>query len=105
MTSPPFVGSKLGSGASGLRAARLRGFEEDLHLEGEDFNTILSILYVGYIIMQIPSCVPALLLLLIYVPIYLSDSNMLLNYIGRPSLYIPACMVVWGLISVLTGTF
>lgn len=25
-------------------AARLRGFEEDLHLEGEQFNTLLSIL-------------------------------------------------------------
>ncbi|KAL5508289.1 hypothetical protein ACEPAH_5908 [Sanghuangporus vaninii] len=65
-------------------AARLRGFEEDLNLEGQEFNTLLSILYVGYVIMQIPS-------------------NMLLNYIERPSLYIPACMVIWGLISVLTG--
>lgn len=36
-------------------AARLRGFEDDLHLEGEQFNTLLSILYVGYILMQIPS--------------------------------------------------
>ncbi|OCB84398.1 MFS general substrate transporter [Sanghuangporus baumii] len=36
-------------------AARLRGFEEDLNLEGQEFNTLLSILYVGYIIMQIPS--------------------------------------------------
>ncbi|EJD01119.1 MFS general substrate transporter [Fomitiporia mediterranea MF3/22] len=65
-------------------AARLRGFEDDLGLKGQEFNTLLSILYVGYIIMQIPS-------------------NMLLNYIGRPSIYIPACMVIWGMISVLTG--
>ncbi|KAG5646599.1 hypothetical protein DXG03_002903 [Asterophora parasitica] len=36
-------------------AARLRGFEEDLHLEGNQFASILSILYVGYIFMQIPS--------------------------------------------------
>jgi len=36
-------------------AARLRGFEEDLHLKGQEFNTILSILYVGYILMQVPS--------------------------------------------------
>ncbi|KAF7977659.1 hypothetical protein HWV62_3092 [Athelia sp. TMB] len=56
-------------------AARLRGFEADLHLVGQQFNTILSILYVGYIIMQIPS----------------------------PSLYLPAAMCVWGAISVLTG--
>ncbi|KAF8639454.1 hypothetical protein AX16_010309 [Volvariella volvacea WC 439] len=30
-------------------------------------------------------------------------SNMLLNHIGRPSLYLPGCMAVWGAISVLTG--
>lgn len=65
-------------------AARLRGFEEDLNLRGQEFPTLLSILYVGYIIMQIPS-------------------NMFLNWIGKPSLYLPACMVVWGAISCLTG--
>ncbi|TFK55471.1 MFS general substrate transporter [Heliocybe sulcata] len=65
-------------------AARLRGFEDDLHLVGEQFNTILSILYVGYIIMQIPS-------------------NMFLNYMGRPSLYLPSCMIIWGTLSILTG--
>ncbi|KAF9006428.1 MFS general substrate transporter [Cyathus striatus] len=65
-------------------AARLRGFEADLGLKGEEFATLLSILYVGYIIMQIPS-------------------NMFLNWIGRPSLYLPACMIIWGTISCLTG--
>lgn len=65
-------------------AARLRGFEDDLHLEGQQFNTILSILYVGYTLMQVPS-------------------NMYLNKIGRPSLYLPACMAIWGFISILTG--
>ncbi|KAG6919397.1 hypothetical protein DXG01_006280 [Tephrocybe rancida] len=65
-------------------AARLRGFEADLKLKGQEFPTLLSILYVGYIIMQIPS-------------------NMFLNWIGRPSLYLPFCMIVWGMISVLTG--
>ncbi|KAF8609699.1 MFS general substrate transporter [Ceratobasidium sp. AG-I] len=65
-------------------AARLRGFEADLHLKGQEFATLLSILYVGYILMQVPS-------------------NMFLNYIGKPSLYLPACMVVWGAISCLTG--
>ncbi|KAL0950044.1 hypothetical protein HGRIS_010052 [Hohenbuehelia grisea] len=65
-------------------AARLRGFSTDLHLQGQEFPTLLSILYVGYIIMQIPS-------------------NMFLNWIGKPSIYLPACMIVWGMISVLTG--
>ena len=36
-------------------AARLKGFEADLHLKGQQFNTLLGILYVGYILMQIPS--------------------------------------------------
>ncbi|KZV66456.1 MFS general substrate transporter [Peniophora sp. CONT] len=65
-------------------AARLQGFEEDLHLHGEQFYTLLSILYVGYILMQVPS-------------------NMLLNWMGRPSLYLPICMAIWGVLSVLTG--
>ncbi|PCH41496.1 MFS general substrate transporter [Wolfiporia cocos MD-104 SS10] len=65
-------------------AARLKGFEADLHLEGQQFATLLSILYVGYIIMQIPS-------------------NMILNYIGKPSLQLPVCMIIWGVLSILTG--
>ncbi|KAF8558925.1 MFS general substrate transporter [Imleria badia] len=65
-------------------AARLRGFEEDLHLQGQQFNNLLSALYVGYILLQVPS-------------------NMFLNHIGRPSIYLPGCMAVWGIISVLTG--
>ncbi|KAH7344160.1 MFS general substrate transporter [Rhizoctonia solani] len=59
-------------------------FEEDLGLTKQQFPTLLSILYVGYILMQIPS-------------------NMFLNYVGKPSLYLPACMLIWGMISVLTG--
>ncbi|KAE9402499.1 MFS general substrate transporter [Gymnopus androsaceus JB14] len=69
---------------SNISAARLKGLESDLHLEGQQYATLLSILYVGYIIMQVPS-------------------NMLLNWIGKPSIYLPCCMVVWGTISVLTG--
>lgn len=65
-------------------AARLRGFEADLGLQGPQFATLLSILYVGYIIMQIPS-------------------NMFLNWMGKPSIYLPVCMIIWGMISCLTG--
>ena len=36
-------------------AARLQGLEEDLHMTGQQFNTLISILYVGYVPMQIPS--------------------------------------------------
>ncbi|KAI4293908.1 MFS general substrate transporter [Schizophyllum commune Tattone D] len=65
-------------------AARLRGFEEDLGLQGSQFATVLSILYIGYITMQVPS-------------------NMFLNHMGRPSLYMGCCMAVWGLLSMATG--
>jgi len=65
-------------------AARLRGFEADLRLKGQEFNSILSILYVGYILMQVPS-------------------NMFLDYVGKPSIYLPCCMILWGAISILTG--
>ncbi|KAK7061677.1 major facilitator superfamily domain-containing protein [Favolaschia claudopus] len=65
-------------------AARKRGLETDLHLQNQEFPTLLSILYVGYIIMQIPS-------------------NLFLNWMGKPSLYLPAAMIIWGTISCLTG--
>ena len=36
-------------------AARMRGFETDSYSQGQEYATLLSILYVGYILMQIPS--------------------------------------------------
>ncbi|KAF8075812.1 MFS general substrate transporter [Lyophyllum atratum] len=69
---------------SNAASARLRGFEEDLGLHGTQFATILAIYYIGYILMQVPS-------------------NMLLNYMKKPSLYLPGAMILWGLISILTG--
>ncbi|KAL0955458.1 hypothetical protein HGRIS_001700 [Hohenbuehelia grisea] len=65
-------------------AARLRGLEHDLHLSGPQYSTILSILFVGYILMQIPS-------------------NMFMNYLGRPSIYLPCCTILWGVVSMLSG--
>lgn len=66
-------------------AARSHGLEEDLQLNvGQRYETVLSILYVGYILMQIPS-------------------NGVIAIINRPSLYIGAAMAIWGTISVLTG--
>ncbi|KAK2597878.1 hypothetical protein N8I77_012633 [Diaporthe amygdali] len=63
-----------------IATARLAGLEEDLHLVGNQYQTSVSILFVGYLLMQVPS-------------------NMLLNKMGKPSLYLPGCMVVWGIIS------
>lgn len=59
-----------------IGAARLAGLEEDLSLVGYEFQTCVTILFVGYILMQVPS-------------------NLLLNRIGKPSIYLPTCMAIW----------
>lgn len=53
---------------------------EDLNLQGREYDTILSILYVGYLLMQVPS-------------------NMIVQYTGRPALYLSICIATWGGIS------
>lgn len=67
-----------------MAAARLKGLQEDLSLTNTEYSTCLSILYVGYILMQVPS-------------------NMFINRISRPSLYISVAMLLWGVISTLSG--
>lgn len=85
-----------------IAAARLKGLQDDLEINDTQYATCLSILYVGklrncsperkhvayvktgYILMQVPS-------------------NMFINKISRPSLYIAAAMLLWGLISTLSG--
>ena len=72
-------------------------------MEGTQFATILSILYVGYILMQIPSSVLRRSCIYFTLIWHSFHRNMLLNYIGKPSLYLPICMMIWGMISCLTG--
>lgn len=87
-----------------IAAARLRGLQQDLGIDNTEYATCLSIctplpsanffengtradsiaVYVGYILMQVPS-------------------NMVINRISRPSLYIGAAMLLWGMISTLSG--
>ncbi|EAQ86289.1 hypothetical protein CHGG_07542 [Chaetomium globosum CBS 148.51] len=67
-----------------IAAARLKGLQEDLDLSYNEYATCLSILYVGYILMQVPS-------------------NMMINLVSRPSLYIGCSMLLWGLVSTLSG--
>ncbi|GFZ48538.1 hypothetical protein JCM24511_06286 [Saitozyma sp. JCM 24511] len=67
-----------------ISAARLKGLQADLKLSNTDYSTCLSILYVGYILMQVPS-------------------NMIVNRISRPSIYIGCAMLLWGMISTLSG--
>ncbi|KAH8884662.1 major facilitator superfamily transporter [Thozetella sp. PMI_491] len=62
-----------------LPNARVQGIEKDLGLKGDQFNTCISVLFAGYIALQIPS-------------------NMLLTRV-RPSIYLPTCMALWGVVS------
>lgn len=62
-----------------LSQAKLNSLESDLDMQDVDFNTAVSILVVGYVLMQIPS-------------------NMLLTRV-RPSLYLASCMFLWSIIS------
>ncbi|KAI0181712.1 putative MFS transporter [Hypoxylon sp. FL1284] len=62
-----------------LAQARLGTLEEDLGMTGTDFNLATSILFVGYILMQLPS-------------------NLLLTRV-RPSVHLGVCMAIWGVIS------
>ncbi|KAF9236336.1 MFS general substrate transporter [Melanogaster broomeanus] len=67
-------------------AARLRGLEDDLHMTGSQFNTLVSTFYVGYVLMQVPS-------------------NIFLSSIQRPSLYLSVCVFLAGVCSIATGSF
>ena len=65
--------------------ARLNGLEQDLGLRGSQYNTCISILYVGYLFAQIPS-------------------NMLMSSKKvRPSLYMCVCMMAWATVATLTA--
>ncbi|KAK6909585.1 tartrate transporter [Kwoniella mangroviensis CBS 10435] len=67
-----------------IASAKAKGLTRDLNLNATQYSTCLSILYVGYILMQIPS-------------------NMIINKISRPSWYIGIAMLIWGAISTCSG--
>ncbi|KAJ5614811.1 hypothetical protein N7528_008465 [Penicillium herquei] len=67
-----------------IASARLAGLESDLGLVGNQYATCVSILFVGYLLMQIPS-------------------NLLLNKFGKPAIYLPVAMICWGIISTCTA--
>ncbi|GAP88183.1 putative nicotinamide mononucleotide permease [Rosellinia necatrix] len=68
-----------------LASARLAGIEEELGLHGVQYETCVSILFVGYILLQVPS-------------------NMVLGTIKWPGIYICGGMAVWGAVSALMST-
>lgn len=55
-----------------------------MNLKADQYQTALSILFVGYVLMQVPS-------------------NLLLNYAGKPSWYLGFFTIAWGLVSALTS--
>ena len=72
-----------------IAAARLAGLQDPpseggLALTSTQYLTALSILFVGYVLMQVPS-------------------NLFLNKIGKPALYLPTVMVIWGVVSAATA--
>lgn len=67
-----------------LIAAKLQGLVEDLSLTPEQYQTGLSILFVAYVLMQVPS-------------------NLMLNWCGKPSWYIGFFVIAWGLVSAVTS--
>ncbi|ODQ82552.1 hypothetical protein BABINDRAFT_159116 [Babjeviella inositovora NRRL Y-12698] len=67
-----------------IATARLAGLEEDLNMTSVQYQTTVSILFVGYILMQIPA-------------------NMFLTKVGRPRIFIPCIMISWGVISTCVG--
>ncbi|KAK7211006.1 hypothetical protein V2G26_018184 [Clonostachys chloroleuca] len=66
-----------------ITLAVLNNFKEDLGLKGTQYNTGVSILFVGYVLGQIPS-------------------NMLITRV-RPSWYMGICMMGWAVVSALTA--
>ncbi|KAG9252442.1 MFS transporter [Emericellopsis atlantica] len=66
-----------------IAQARINDIEEDLGMTGNDFNTAVSILFVGYVLMQIPS-------------------NMLITKV-KPGMYMSSWMLVWAVVSACTA--
>ncbi|KAG9258448.1 major facilitator superfamily domain-containing protein [Emericellopsis atlantica] len=66
-----------------ITVARLDGMEEDLGLEGNQYLTAVSILFVGYILGQLPA-------------------TMIMTRV-RPSLFMAVWMCIWAVVSGLTG--
>ena len=67
-----------------IASAKLAGIMTDLSLSTTQYNSVVSILFVGYIGFQVPS-------------------NMIIGKISRPALYICLACIAWGIVSALTA--
>lgn len=79
----PLVPLLTSQDRNAIALARLNDLEEDLNLTGSQYQTCVSILFVGYILGQVPS-------------------NMLLTRV-RPSLWMSFWVAVWAIVSGLTA--
>ncbi|KAF5862941.1 hypothetical protein ETB97_010982 [Aspergillus alliaceus] len=66
-----------------IALARLNDLEEDLGLSSSEYQTCVSILFVGYLLGQVPS-------------------NMLITRV-KPSWYMSGCMALWAVVSAITA--
>ncbi|KAK9447020.1 major facilitator superfamily domain-containing protein [Limtongia smithiae] len=65
-----------------IAAAKLSTFVDDLKLSSTEYSCVVSIMFVSYILMQIPS-------------------NLILARITRPNYYLPFIMIMWGIFTTL----
>ncbi|KAL2832293.1 major facilitator superfamily domain-containing protein [Aspergillus pseudoustus] len=64
--------------------AKILGLTEDLGLDGIQYNIALSLFFIPYVLLEVPS-------------------NILLKRFSRPSVYLGTLIVSWGIIMTLTG--
>ena len=64
--------------------AKIEGLVEDLGLSGVQWNVVLSVFFVPYVLLEVPS-------------------NMLLKKFERPSVYLGILITAWGIIMTMMG--
>ncbi|KAK5130110.1 hypothetical protein LTR08_002450 [Meristemomyces frigidus] len=67
-----------------IAASKLANITVDLNMTVQQYNTAVSVLFAGYILMQVPS-------------------NLIVSKIKNPALYICSAVMVWGVISACTA--
>jgi len=68
---------------SNIGNAKIAGLEQTLHLRGDQFNTVLAVFYVTYILVELPS-------------------NVALKKL-KPNRWIPLIVCLWGVITTMTS--
>lgn len=67
-----------------LQNAKIEGLVEDLGLDGVQWNIVLSVFFVPYVLLEVPS-------------------NMLLKRFKRPSIYLGILIFCWGIVMTMMG--